>query len=96
MWRLLAAAAMLFVISMAATCDKAKNGSNRRTCPDEGDASSCQVGESCLWVHLGNESGYFCAFECDPGGTTCRSGQTCGTGNASSCMTCQNLLNVCE
>lgn len=81
------AAACLFVTS----CD---GGHGRKRC-EAPDATSCGSSESCLWVHDGNDSGYFCALPCSSD-KSCPNGESCKAGAASSCATCQDLIDVCE
>jgi hypothetical protein len=69
--------------------------SSRMVCQGDSDVSTCGAGASCVWMHVGNESGYFCAIDCTGGGA-CPSGQACVTEAASSCQTCDDLLDVCE
>jgi hypothetical protein len=61
----------------------------------EGDSTVCRDGQDCLWLNLGSESGYFCGTVCGPK-SSCPAGLTCKTGGASGCMTCQDLIDVCE
>ena len=51
--------------------------------------------ESCLWVHDGTNSGYRCVVSCS-GGTPCPGELACTMNGASSCMTCQDVIDVCE
>jgi len=66
----------------------------RQSCTGSGD-TSCPVSQTCLWLHATQGAGYFCGKLCT-GGAACPSGQTCVTGAGSSCMTCQDVVDVCE
>ena len=88
---------LLFLLLLVAAGPACK-GNPRTPCgaeAGEGDSTVCQNGESCLWLNLGNDSGYFCAVVCGPG-NSCPSIRTCKIGGASGCATCQSLINVCE
>ena len=73
------------------------------SCGDDGgarcngvqDQTTCASGATCLWVHLGNDSGYFCAVSCTTD-KTCAADKTCKEGGASSCDVCQDLIDICE
>jgi hypothetical protein len=73
----------------------------RTACGSDAGQSACASGESCLWIngsgsgYSGNSAGYFCATVCDAK-TPCASGQACKAAAASSCMTCQDLLGICQ
>jgi hypothetical protein len=69
--------------------------SSRTPCQGGSDTSTCGPGATCLWMQVGNESGYFCAIDCT-GGAACPTGQACVAEAATSCQTCDNLLDVCE
>jgi hypothetical protein len=69
-------------------------GHSRKRCEPE-DASPCRSGEECLWVHDGDNSGYFCARTCSQA-SACPDGESCKAGGASGCMTCQDLVDICE
>ena len=69
--------------------------SSRTLCQGDSDTSTCGSGATCLWMQVGNESGYFCAIDCS-GGAACPTGQVCVAEAAASCQTCDNLLDVCE
>jgi hypothetical protein len=68
-------------------------GSGRGVTACAGDAghSTCAAGNECLWLHSG---GYFCVARCANG--ACRAGGLCVSNGASSCPTCQDLIDVCE
>jgi hypothetical protein len=70
-------------------CDKSPS---RVRCTGEADTMTCKSPEECAWIHDG--AGYFCASLC--AGGACSSGHACKTGAASSCQTCQDLLDICE
>ena len=70
-------------------CD---NSPSRVHCTGETDTATCQSPDKCVWIHDG--AGYFCASLCAAG--TCSSGHACKTGAASSCQTCENLIDICE
>jgi hypothetical protein len=62
-----------------------------RACTADAGASTCAAGFECLWLASG---GYFCVARCVDG--SCPSGGSCRSGGASSCATCQDLIDVCE
>jgi hypothetical protein len=68
-------------------------GANDPRPPDS--PSACGAGESCLWVHDGDRSGYFCVATCSEE-RACPDGASCRAGGASSCATCMDLLDICE
>jgi hypothetical protein len=87
-WMLLVAAAMLPNSSCGSDV-------SRVPCAGESEQSTCPQSQSCVWRHLGASSAYVCATLCDAGGA-CPNGTSCRPDAASSCMTCENLLDVCE
>ena len=66
------------------------SGSAPPRCAPDGGAA-CADGTACLWLRGG---GYFCVSTCASG--FCPVGRTCQTGGASSCATCDDLLDICE
>jgi len=66
---------------------------SRVPCPGEQSATTCAQGQECLWLHGAN--GYFCGAVCGVG-APCSASQTCKTGAASSCATCDDVVDVCE
>ena len=88
--QMLALLGLTLAVGSAAACDRS---TNRARCVGEADAATCQRGETCSWLHDGAD--YFCATLCSQG-RLCPSGLTCKTGAASSCQTCQDLLDICE
>ena len=68
---------------------------SRVPCAGDSDQSTCPPSETCVWRHLGASSAYVCATLCEADGA-CPNGTSCRTGAASSCTTCENLLDVCE
>ena len=88
---------LAFLLLLVAASPACKND-DRTSCAAEagdGDSTACRDGESCLWLNLGKDSGYFCAALCGPD-DSCPSGLTCKIGGASGCATCQSLVNVCQ
>lgn len=86
---------MLLVTAVVLPNSSCGSDVSRVPCASDSDQSTCLQPERCVWRHLGASSGYFCATLCEAGGA-CPNGESCRTGVASSCMTCQDLLDVCE
>ena len=86
--------AMRFAVLMAlllggAACD------DRLKCSGDSDQNTCPQGETCVWLGLDGKQGYFCAQICSAE-EPCGSGETCKANRASSCQTCQDVLDVCD
>jgi len=60
-------------------------------CAADGGAAACAADTECLWLRTG---GSFCVARCGSG--ACTGGRTCQSGGASSCATCDDLIDVCE
>ena len=86
---------MLLVTAVVLSNSSCGSDGSRVLCVGESEQSTCPPSERCVWRHLGASSAYVCATLCDAGGA-CPNGTSCQTGAASSCMTCENLLDVCE
>ncbi|HVV50440.1 MAG TPA: hypothetical protein VHO06_12315 [Polyangia bacterium] len=80
--------AVLLALAALAGCGTARG---RTACDPDAGGASCPIGTQCLWLR---SAGYFCLTPC--AGGTCPSGQLCSRGVASSCMTCTNVLDICE
>lgn len=81
---------MLSAALAGAACDEA---TTRARCTSETDTTVCKSAETCVWIHDG--AGFFCAVQCSVG-TTCPGGLSCKTAAASSCQTCQDVLDICD
>jgi len=68
------------------------SGRGVTACAVDAGHSTCAAGNECLWLRGG---GYFCVARCGADGG-CPRGGLCATGGASSCPTCQDLIDVCE
>jgi hypothetical protein len=84
---------LVLVASLAviASCGDA----GRTRCQGDTDVTTCGASESCVWMNDGSASAYFCVTTCS-GGAACPAGESCRSGAASSCSTCQDLIDICE
>ena len=86
---------MLLVTAAVLSGGSCGSDVSRVPCAGDSEQSTCPPSQTCVWRHLGASSAYFCATLCDAGGA-CPNGTSCRMDAASSCMTCENLLDVCE
>ena len=76
---------------MAGALFGCSSGSGLVPCSADGGASACPIGTECLWLRGG---GSYCVAICASG--LCTGGRSCQIGGASSCATCDDLIDVCE
>jgi hypothetical protein len=67
------------------------SGNGLVRCAADGGGAPCAADTECLWLHGG---GSFCVATCATG--LCTDGRSCQIGAASSCATCDDLIDVCE
>jgi len=86
---------LLLVLLASCVAGVTCSSTARTACGSDAGPTTCASGQSCLWINAGSGSGYFCAMVCDAK-APCASGQACKAAAASSCMTCDDLLGICE
>jgi hypothetical protein len=68
------------------------NGDEWQPCAKPAD---CHQDQECVWLNLGDDSGYHCATRCGED-NDCPDGESCGSTTASSCNVCMDIFHVCE
>jgi len=80
--------ALVAIVLASSSCG---SHTSRTLCAGESDQTTCAQNDRCVWMN----QAYVCATPCG-NANACASGRACKTGAASSCATCQDLIDVCE